>query len=220
MYLDFLSAFLSEVRFLQPAREDFYFENITHAWASHWQPFCRSRLPETSLHLHRQQNRNQRNPVRASSRFCRLSHSHPARRGLLCGSISSSRRRFGGLIAGVWGDFTEREKWEEGQVPHHHHFHSLHHLQTYHHHQRDEACLRSLETHRNIKPAAAAAAAAPNKMNRVDRTPSPDAVWCCTFYYLFIFLIWNFLDFVGRAIEHCGLASNWMNDADFTSTLI
>lgn len=178
------------------------------------------------LHLHRQQNRNRRNPGRASSRFCRLSHSHPrlsrpAHRGLLCGSIAFSRRRIAELIAGASGDFTEREKGgkrEEGQVPHHHHFHSLHHLHTSSSSStRRGVSALSLETYRNTKPAVAAA---PNKMNRVDRTPSPDAVWCSTFYYLFIFLIWNFLDFVGRAIEHCGLGSNWMNDADFTSTLI
>lgn len=227
MYFDFLSAFLSDVGyFLQPARKDFYFESIPQGWAFHWQPFCGSRLPETvsapaptaepkseeSLSEPRHVSLGSPTPIPLTA----VSIPFPLRVARLFTPPCLRTNR-----CSVGGFHREQGRGRKGRsliiiiiiitftpfiISKHHH----------HHHQRDEACLRSLETYRTTKPAAAA----PNKMNRVDRKPSPDAVWCSTFYYLFIFLIWKFLDFVGRANEHWGLASSWMNDADFTSTLI
>lgn len=130
------------------------------------------------LHLHRQQNRNQEESLSSLVTFLSTlplpSRSPPFPSCFLCGSRAFSRRRVGGLIAGAWGNFTERGgRGRKGR--------SLIIIITFtpfiiskhHHHQRDEACLRSPETYRNTKPAAAAA---PNKMNRINRTPSPDAV--------------------------------------------
>lgn len=150
------------------------------------------------LHLHRQQNRNRRNPCRASSRFSRLSHSHPAHHRFHPVS-SAGRAPFHAAVSEDWslerGRILQRGRKGRSLITIIIITFTPFIISKHHHHQRDEACLRSLETYRNTKPAAAAAA--PNKMNRINRTPSPDAVWCSTFYYLFIFWSGNFSTLLG-----------------------
>lgn len=171
------------------------------------------------LRLHRQQNRYRRNPGRAPSRFSAVPlppSSRSSRRPLRAERLSSPPCRRSVPYLGWFHTEREGGRGRKGRsliiITFTPFIISKHH----HHHQRDEACLPSLETHRNTQPASA-----PDKMHRADRPPSPDGVWCSTFYYLFFDLEISWLCWKSeRASEHCGLASSWMNDADFTSSLI
>lgn len=178
MLIFFISLCILIGCFLQPGNEDFYFENIPHAWASHWQPFCRSRLPETvsapapTAELKSKESRS--SLVTFLSALPRPSPALPSRSSRFALRVDRlftppCRRTDRWSVGGFYRGGRGRKGRSIITITFTPFIISKHH-----HHQRDEACLRSLETYRNTKPAAAAAA--PNKMNRVDRTPSPDAV--------------------------------------------